>query len=129
MSDIPVIEFVTPLPGFPDLTRFALVELAEDGSLAALRSLEEPGVRFLVMPPSRVFPEYAPVIDDETAARLEISGPDEVLLLVVVNAGGGVDEATANLLAPVLVNVATRRAQQIVLDDPALSLAVPLVAA
>ena len=129
MSDFPVIEFVSPLPGFPGLTRFALVELAEDGSLAALRSLDEPGLRFLVMPPARIFPEYAPVIDDETAAQLEISAPDDALLLVVVNAGGGVGEATANLLAPVLVNVATRKAQQIVLDDPALSLAVPLVAA
>ncbi len=37
--------------------------------------------------------------------------------------------ASANLLAPVLVDHRTRRAFQVVLDDPTLSLRAPLVTA
>ena len=129
MPEIPVIELVQPMPGFPGLTRFALVQLDDAGVLCALRSLEDPGVRFLVVPPAAFFPEYAPVVDDETVAALDIDTVEDVLLLVVVNAGASVQDATANLVAPVLVNTATRRAQQVVLDDPGLSVAVPLAAA
>ncbi|RZI86913.1 MAG: flagellar assembly protein FliW, partial [Microbacterium sp.] len=31
MIDLPVIDLVHPMPGFPDRSRFALVQLGEDG--------------------------------------------------------------------------------------------------
>lgn len=141
MPDIPVIELVQPLPGFPDLRQFALVQLdslagSDDGSddassgggvLCALRSLEDPDLRFLVLPPSAFFPDYAPVIDDATVAELEISSADDVLVLVVLNAGDSLGSTTANLVAPVLVNTVTRKACQVILDDPALSISTPLL--
>jgi flagellar assembly factor FliW len=129
MAEIPVIELVQPLPGFPGLTRFALVQVDDHGVLSALRSLEDPDLRFLVAPPAAFFPDYAPVVDDETVAALGVEKVEDVLLLVVVNPGTSVHTATANLVAPVLVNTANRRAQQVILDDPDLSVAVPLAAA
>lgn len=137
MPDIPVIELVQPLPGFPDLRQFALVQLdslggsddasSDGGMLCALRSLEDPDLRFLVLPPSAFFPDYAPVIDDATVAELEISSADDVLVLVVLNAGDSLGSTTANLVAPVLVNTVTRKACQVILDDPALSISTPLL--
>ena len=129
MPEIPVIELVQPMPGFPGLTRYALVQLDDDGVLCALRSLEDPDLRFLVMPPAAFFPDYAPVVDDEAVEALGIETVEDVLMLVVVNAGTSIQTATANLVAPVLVNRTTLRAQQVVLDDPDLSVAVPLAAA
>lgn len=129
MTEIPVIELVQDLPGFPGLNRFALVKLDEHGVLCALRSLDDPHLRFLVVPPAAFFPGYEPVVDDETVEALGIERVEDVLLLVVVNAGTSVQTATANLAAPVLVNTATRRAQQVILDDPSLSVSVPLAAA
>lgn len=126
VSDIPVIEMVRPMPGFADHLRFALVDVDETGVLCDLRSLDDPAVRFLVAPPSAFFPDYAPEIDDETAAELGITSADDVVLLVVLRAGRTLDTTTANLLAPVLVNRATRRSAQVILDDPAYSVAVPL---
>lgn len=145
MPDIPVIELVQPLPGFPDLRQFALVQLdsvggsedrsedrsgdrSGDGSvLCALCSLEDPDLRFLVLPPSAFFPDYAPVVDDATVAELEITSVDDVLVLVVLNAGDSLGSTTANLAAPVLVNTVTRKARQVILDDPALSVSTPLL--
>lgn len=128
MPDIPVIELVHPMPGFPDRSRFALVQLDDDGVLCALRSLDDPELRFLVVSPVSFFPDYAPVVDEEAVAGLGIESADDVLVLLVLTAGDSLADTTANLAAPVLVNPATRRAQQVILDDPALSVATPLVA-
>lgn len=127
-ADLPVIELVHPMPGFPGHRRFALVRLDEDGVLCALRSLDDPDLRFLVVPPHAFFPEYAPVIDDATASELGVTRAEDVLLLSVLTAGPSLADTTANLLAPVLVNTHTQRACQVVLDDPALSTHTPLVA-
>lgn len=46
----------------------------------------------------------------------------------MLNAGDSLDTTTANLMAPVVVNTVTLRASQVILDDPTLPLAAPLVA-
>lgn len=128
VSEIPVIEMVRPVPGFPGLQRFALVQVDEEGVLCALRSLDDPTLRFLVVPPVRFFPAYAPVVDDQVVADLAIDAVEDVLLLVVLKPGDSLASTTANLAAPVLVNTRTHRAAQVILDDPRLSLAQPLLA-
>jgi flagellar assembly factor FliW len=101
------------LAGFPDAERFALVEVPEAAPLFLLRSLDQPGLEFVVVPPSVFFPDYAPEVDDVSAARLELTDADDALLLVVLTVG--TSAATANLLAPVIVNQRTRAAAQVVL--------------
>lgn len=128
MPDIPVIELVQPMPGFPDRSQFALVQLDDDGVLCQLRSLEDPNLRFLVVSPVSFFPDYSPVVDEDTVADLGIESVEDVLVLLVLTAGSSLSDTTANLAAPVLVNTTTRRAQQVILDDPQLSVATPLVA-
>ncbi|QCX28570.1 flagellar assembly protein FliW [Nocardioides jishulii] len=126
MHDLPVIELVHPLPGFPEHRRFALVQLDEDGVLCDLRSLDDPDLRFLVASPVPFFPDYAPVVGDDVVAELEIEDASDVLVLLVLTTGTSLADSTANLRAPVLVNTTTRRAAQVILDDATLSVAVPL---
>lgn len=126
-TDVPVIDLVHALPGFPDDRHFALVQLDDDGHLCALRSLDRPDLRFLVVPPAHFFSSYAPVIDDDTVADLGIESADDVLVLVILTAGATLADTTANLLAPVVVNTRTQQACQVVLDDATLSTATPVL--
>ena len=119
-TELPEISFVEPLPGFPDARRFALVELAPGGALFALRSLEDPELRFLVVPPAPFFPDYAPELDDAAAAGLGLTGAEDALVLLVVTPGDSPADATANLMAPVVVNARTQAAAQVVLSDSSL---------
>lgn len=128
IEEIPVLELVEPMPGFPGHRRFALVRLDDAGVLCALCSLDDPDLRFLVVPPAVFFDDYFPVISDETVAALGIVSPDDVLVLVLVNPGESAASATVNLLAPVLVNTGNRRATQVILDDASLLVRAPLVA-
>src|ERR671921_1206754 len=107
VEDIPVIDMVAPMPGFPDHQRFALVQLDETGVLCSLQSVEDPELRFLVVPPSAFFPDYSPVIDAATVSSLGIQSAEDAIVLLVVNPGDAAGTATANLLAPVVVNLAT----------------------
>ena len=128
VEDIPEIDMVAPLPGFPDHQRFALVQLDESGMLCSLQSVEDPQLRFLVVPPAAFFPDYAPVIDDVTVSQLGIRSAEDAIVLLVVNPGDDAGTATANLLAPVVVNLATRQGGQVVLDED-LPIRAPLLAA
>ncbi len=127
VEEIPVIELVEAMPGFPDRTRFALVRLDDEGLLCSLKSVEDPDLRFLVVPPNVFFPDYAPEIDDATVQSLRIERAEDVLVLVVVNPGDQASSATANLLAPVVVNTVSRQGTQVVLTDD-LPVRAPLVA-
>ncbi len=128
-SDIPVLTMVGPMLGFPEHERFGLARLDENGAVCDLRSLDDPELRFVVVPPALFFPDYAPEITDATAEQLRARTADDLVALVVVTLGEEPDKATANLLAPVVLNPAQRLAAQVVLDDSTLSLRAPLVPA
>ncbi|MFB9765712.1 flagellar assembly protein FliW [Nocardioides kongjuensis] len=128
--DLPVIELAHPMPGFPDDARFALVRLDDDGVLHGFRSLDSQDLQFVVVPPAPFYPDYALDLDDETVTELGIdeTTAGDVLVLLVVRAGATLADTTVNLRAPLVVNPATRRASQVILDDADLPLAAPLVA-
>jgi len=126
-TDIPVLTMVGPMLGFPDHLRYGLARLDEDGAVCDLRSLDDPELRFVVVPPGPFFPAYAPEITDATARQLDAEAAEDLVALVVVTLGEGLSDATANLLAPVLLNPQSRVAAQVVLDDASLSLRAPLV--
>lgn len=128
VPEIPVIELAQPMPGFPDLARFALVQVDDDGVLCSLTSLDEPGLRFLVVPPMPFFPDYAPEVDESVLVELGSSSVDDLVVLCVLTAGASLASTTANLAAPLVLDTSTHRAVQVVLDDPGLSVATPLIA-
>lgn len=111
---LPTISMAVPMPGFPAHREFVLVRLNDDGLLYAFTSIQDPELRFLVAPPEPFFPDYAPEIEDEVFAALNTKDPDRLLLMVVITAG--VDDTTANLLAPIVVDRDSMRAVQVVLS-------------
>jgi flagellar assembly factor FliW len=128
VDEIPVIDMVHPLAGFPEHRRFALARLDESGVVCHLRSLDDPDLSFVVVPPHPFFPAYAPEVDDSVASELGIEHESDLLALVVLTLADTPESATANLLAPVLVNHRTRQAGQYVLADVELPMRAPLSA-
>ena len=125
----PEIEFIAPIMGFDQYKRFSLVALDEEGALFSMRSLDDPGFRLVVVAPGRFFPGYTPEIDDETVAALDLRDATEAAVLCVVNPGDDAAAATANLLAPVVINHRSMRAAQTVLVGTDLPLKAPLMVA
>ena len=112
--DMPILDMAVPMPGFPAHRQFVLVRLNDEGLLYAFTSIEDPELRFLVAPPEPFFPDYAPEIENDVFAALNTRDPDRLLVMVVITAG--VNETTANLLAPIIVDRDSRRAMQVILN-------------
>jgi flagellar assembly factor FliW len=134
--DVPELQFVRPLPGFPELARYVLVRLgdprhepadgaagadpadgeAEDTVLYELRSIEQPEVRFLVGVPTAFFPDYSFDLDEVSCSELGLHTAEDALVLVILTIGDNSASTTANLLAPVVINARTRSAAQVILS-------------
>ena len=117
------VRFVEPLPGF-DGEEYTLNRIDDQGLLYSLRSVASPELRFVLAAAPAFFPDYAPSISGSFAGPL---GADEVDLLLVLTIGSGLQDATANLRAPVALARTTGRAVQVILDDEGLSMREPLV--
>jgi flagellar assembly factor FliW len=117
------VSFIEPLPGF-DGADYTLDPIDEQGLLYSLRSIDAPDLRFVLAAAPAFFPRYLPAIDSTLAGPL---GADEVDLLLVLTVGDGLQDATANLRAPVALARATGRAVQVILEDDDLSMREPLL--
>jgi flagellar assembly factor FliW len=125
-GELPIIEFVTPMPGFPEHRAFVLARIDGTDMLYALQAVGDPEVRFLVAPPAPFFPDYAPVIDDHSLELLHAADPRDLLILLVLSVRNAAARATANLMAPIVVDQRSRRAAQVVLAGSDLPIRAPL---
>ena len=124
------IELVEPLPGLSARTSFVLDPLDANGHLFALRGTGGDPTRLFLMRPEPYFQEYSPTLDPALLAALRLDADDaRCAVLVIVTPRSGDAPATANLLAPLVLNTATGRAQQVILDGASWPLRAPLVAA
>ncbi len=120
-----VLRFPEGIPGFETLTEFVLLQDEELLPILFLTSLGEPKICLPVMPAQRISPGYRARIGPEDRKLLGL--PDEpeaggdVLCLAVLNLGDGSGPATANLLAPIVVNPETWIAKQIIQAESAYS--------
>lgn len=127
--DVPEIRFPGGLPGFAGLERFVLERWGDESSpFSLLRSLEDDELSFVVVPPALFFPDYEPDIADDTVASIGVAEPADAMVLVIVTVRQPVQDSTANLLGPLVINVHDLRGVQAVLEPDRWSTAAPLVA-
>ncbi len=104
----------------------------EDSPYIWLQSVDESDVAFLATSPFLFFPDYDLVLGDEEQLALDLEDPSqvEVLALLTVHRSSGdtLEQITANLLGPIIINTESRQALQLVLDNPTYSTREPLVA-
>lgn len=118
-----VVEFVAAVPGFPDARTWTLQVWGDDPTspFTLMRSVEVEGLEFVAVSPFVFFPDYTPDLDDATVEALELTSAEDAVVLVVLTIGESIEDTTANLLGPIIVNRNTNRAIQAILHQPGLS--------
>ena len=110
--------------------RFRLAPWGPPGSpYLLLRAVDDPDVGFVVVPPWVFYPDYEFDLDDASAERLGLSVSDDAIVLAVVTLRDRPEEATLNLLGPIVVNRHTHDAAQVVLPTSSYSVRAPLAVA
>ena len=110
------LEFPRGLPGFDSRRRFVAVRFPESDPLIYLQSLEDPELCFITMPILAVDPLYKLKVCGEDLDQLGLLqtrqpriGEDVLCLAVLSICETG---PTANLLAPIVVNLLNRQGVQ-----------------
>ncbi len=119
------IAFPKGLLGFPKYRDYVLIEPAQDSYFWWLQSIETPDLAFVVTDPSLFVPTYRVPIKQEQMAELGLDSIEDAQVFVIVNKRDHV--LTGNLQGPLVVNVAERTAEQMVLSDRRFTTRVPLV--
>lgn len=112
-----IVHFEHGIPAFDEEHEFLIIPYDEESPYVFLQSLNTPDLAFLMTMPFVFFPDYEFEIDDETQARLGITKQEDMLVYTLLTIPGGrVQDMTANLMAPVLINTQNMQAIQLVLD-------------
>lgn len=120
IEDEKSIFFEQGIIGFPNLQRFALIynsEKEKKGAISWLQSLDEPTFALPVMDPLAMCPDYNPQVEDELLKPLGELTEDNLFVLVTVTVPQNIEEIAINLKAPIVINSATRKAGQVIVED------------
>jgi flagellar assembly factor FliW len=115
VDDERVINVPRGLLGFPDYTRYALIQTGEENYFFWLQAVDEPSLAFVVTDPSIFFKDYQVPIREETQDELALGHMNATQVFVICNRVD--DWLTGNLLGPIVVNAQNRLASQVVLTE------------
>jgi flagellar assembly factor FliW len=117
-----VFDFPAGLPAFLNEKRFVPIESPQHSPLLFLQSMAQPALCFLALPIQVVDAAYSLAMSREDLILLELPPgrqpvlESEVAVLVLLSLHDALS-TTANLMAPIVVNLKTRRALQAIRQD------------
>lgn len=116
-----IITLENGMIGLPEFQKFALIFDEEKGmtssSVMWLQSMDDPQTAFPVMQPNVVKPDYNPTVNDEMLSPLGELKEENTYVLVTLTASANVEETSVNLKAPIVINTATRKGCQLIVED------------
>ena len=119
--DVPsgsIFEFPDGLVGFPGAKRFVLLDHRPGSTFKWMLSIDDPELGFAVADPTDLVAGYLPPF--EAACRAVGAEPADLAVFALVTIPQNPTEMTVNLMAPVAVNLRSRVARQLVLEEPGL---------
>ncbi|MBN2483045.1 MAG: flagellar assembly protein FliW [Candidatus Omnitrophica bacterium] len=112
-----IFTFSEGIPGFEKVQRFAILTNPEEAPFGRLTAIEH-DLCFIIINPWTVYPEYKPDIDQEDIDKIESPSNEEILILAIVTIPEGApQEATMNLVAPLIIHTKKGLGRQVILNN------------
>ncbi len=121
-----ILQFEEGLLGFNDLTRFVLLDDPSDDIFAWLQSCDEPSIAFPVLEPELFEDKFELNLSKSDLASLKVDTETNLRSFCIITIPEDPSRMTANLKAPVVVNIEKRVARQVVLQDNRLEIREPI---
>ena len=110
-----IVRFPEGLPGFEELISFVIVKPDPEIPFSFLQSVEDGERAFIIVSPFVFYPDYEFHITDEVERELGFESEQDVLVWNIVSIRESLEDATINLLAPVLLNAKKGLGKQVIL--------------
>jgi len=122
-----ILTFKEGLPGFPQIHRFAILELEELKPFQYLQALDDPPISLFVINPFLVDPSYEFRLTDADMEDVNSTDSKELAVYAVATIPEDPGEATLNLMAPIVINDKDRCGKQVILHESKYSVKHPLL--
>lgn len=110
-----ILLFSTGLVGFEDCRHWVLLADDSNEAVAWLQCITHPDVGVPVTSPRRFLDSYVVRVAPSQLESLELDNTDSAFVLAIISRNA--DQLTANLKAPLLVNLTRRLGRQVVVND------------
>lgn len=118
VDDNLVFDFVEPIIGYDNLTKYVLVEHSDNSAFKWLQSTEEPSLAFPVTSPAIFDIDYQFEIPTDKAEKIALTSVESLISLNIVTIpSSNPRKATINLLAPIIINATNKQGMQIILSN------------
>lgn len=109
-----IIDFFQGIPGFEELKKFVLLDIPDQNNFKCLQSIEEE-VAFLLINPWEFFSNYEFDLSDMELGELDIKKEKQMIIYNILTIPNDPKKMSANLLAPIVINVDAMKAKQVIL--------------
>jgi len=116
VKDESIVHMAEGMLGFEHCNRYALIEDRPDASFKWLQAVDDPAVAFIVINPVEFFSEYEVELTDEQAESLGLADATDSAMFTTVTVRREEGKATTDLAGPIVMNVRTMQARQIVIE-------------
>lgn len=103
--------------GFPECKKYFLVDPADDTLILWLQALDNPEVAFPVLEPKIFRPDYAARLSAAELRELKLENVNQSAVFSILTFPEDVTQMTANLKAPLVINLKEKIARQVVLQE------------
>jgi flagellar assembly factor FliW len=111
-----ILTFEQGIPGFENEKKFVLLPI-EETELSLLQSVETKELAFIITDPFLFFKDYDFELSSVEQELLKINEKKEVFVQVIITVADPYEKSTANLQAPVIINVKNNKCKQIILSN------------
>ncbi len=122
-----IITFKEGLPGFPQIHRFAVLELDELKPFQYLQALDDPPIALYVINPFIIDQTYEFRLTESDMDEVNSNNSSELAVYAVATIPEDPSQATINLMAPIVINDRDRRGKQVILHESKYSVRHPLL--
>lgn len=111
------IVFPAGVLGFPDLTRFCIVDPGDETLILWLQSMERPEIAFPILEPKIFKADYTARLSASELRELNLVSVNQSAVFCILTIPDDVSLMTANIKAPLVVNLKDQLARQVVLQE------------
>jgi len=103
--------------GFPEYKKFCLVDPGDDTLILWLQSMENSSIAFPILEPKIFKPDYTARLSAAELRELKLENINQSAVFSILTIPEDVAQMTANLKAPLVINLKEQLAKQVVLQE------------
>ena len=120
------ILFEKGIPGFENYRYFNVNIVEGIKRFYHIVSKEDSNIGFISISPFDIKKDYEIDLDDQFIKELDIKDEKDVLVICLITLGKSLKDSTANLKAPIIINIKNNRGKQLILQDDKYKIKEPL---